>query len=165
MGDPSHESPLAQPNDPRRSLLEKQHDALTECDRLIQHFKRQSQRNKRRFNLLKYCCISLTVVVTILSGLAAAQQIERWEWLVPLLSGLGTLTTTLLGQTSTQKLWIQARTVQQRLHAERFLYLQGAGGYADLNDEEQVRRFSSQVVEIWSQGHESWSQSISDHRS
>ncbi|GEM_PF-1983334 len=142
---------------------QKQQGALLECDRLITHFSREATQHKHQFRQLKYLSIFLTAFVTILSAVSTINKVEQWQWVVPVVSGLATLSTTLLGQTNSQKVWVHSRSVQQQLQVERFLYLQEAGDYANLEtDEARVRHFSHRVMEIWSSGHENWQQSVSN---
>jgi hypothetical protein len=58
----------------QRSLKQKHEEALIECERLIQRFKYIADKDKRRFTLLKQFSISLTLVVTLLSALAASRR-------------------------------------------------------------------------------------------
>ncbi|MGG6293585.1 DUF4231 domain-containing protein [Leptolyngbya sp. AN02str] len=146
---------------PSQNELNKRAVALAECDRLIQHFAQEAAQHKRRFTQLKTACITLGLITTLLSGMTLTKKIGEWEWTVPVVSGLTTLTTTLLSQTNAQRLWVQARNAQQRLTAEKFLYLQEASAYAQLTPDERTRCFSTQVIDIWTQGHEAWSQGIS----
>lgn len=145
-----------------QALQQKQQGALSECDRLITHFSRKAAQNKYWFRQLKYLSIFLTAFVTILSAVSTVKKAEQWQWVVPVVSGLATLSTTLLGQTNSQKVWVHSRSVQQQLQVERFLYLQGAGDYANLEtDEARMRHFSHRIMEIWSSGHENWQQNVS----
>ena len=148
----------------QRSLNQKYEEALTECDRSIQRFKYIADKDKRRFTLLKKFSISLTLVVTLLSALAASKRLGDRGWIVPAVSGLAALSTTLLSQTTSQKTWINSRDVQQRLQVEKFLYLQTSGNYPQMSEEEKVCHFSNQVMEIWSEGHETWGQAVSDKK-
>lgn len=144
-----------------RSLPQKQSEALGECDRLIAHFKSQASEHKRNFKRLKQLSISLTLFVTLLAALSAGKKLGDWEWVVPVMSGFSALSTTLLSQTNAQRTWVQSRSIQQRLTVEKFLYLQDAGSYTSLEDSEKIRHFSNRVMEIWSEGHEGWGQTIS----
>ncbi|MHC5594646.1 MAG: DUF4231 domain-containing protein [Nostoc sp.] len=144
-------------------LSQKQKEALNECERLIQHFKNKSRQNRRWFMGLKYSSIFLAATVTILSAIAASKKIEQLNWAVPVISGLATLSTTLLSQTSTQKVWVHSRGVQQKLQVEKFLYLQAAGVYSQITtEEEKICQFSNRIMEIWSQGHETWENNVAD---
>lgn len=151
-------------NDFQRSLVQKHTEALEECDRLIQRFKHIADSNKQRFARLNQASVLLTFAVTILSTLAASKQLGAWEWVVPIISALAALSTTLLSQNTSQKTWVNARNVQQRLQSEKFLYLQDAGEYFELEREEKTRRFSDRVMEIWSEGHQNWWQSASEKK-
>jgi hypothetical protein len=111
----------------QRLLPEKRHEALNECERLIQHFSKEASEHKRNFEPLKRLSISLILVVAVLSTLSASKKLDEWEWIVPLISGLAALSTTLLSQTNSQKTWVHSRNVQQSLQVEKFLYLQDAG--------------------------------------
>lgn len=151
-------------SDLQRSLVQKHTEALRECDRLIQRFKYIADSDKQRFTRLNRASVLLTFVVTILSTLAASKQLGLWEWIVPCISALATLSTTLLSQTTSQKTWVNARNVQQKLQSEKFLYLQEAGNYFQLNEEERIRQFSDRVMAIWSEGHQNWGQSASENK-
>lgn len=147
-----------------RSLHQKHEEALKECDRLIDRFKYIADKDKRRFMLLKQLSISLTLTVTLLSALAASKKLGDWEWIVPATSGLAALSTTLLSQATSQKTWINSRNIQQKLQVEKFLYFQASGRYLQMSEEEKICHFSNQVMEIWSEGHENWGQSVSDRK-
>lgn len=125
--------------------------ALKECCRLICHFKSRANKSKWQFNVLRYSAVFLAVAVTVA---AAMDGIPRSA--VTLIGGLAALAAALLSATNPQSLWLHSRNVQQKLQSERVLFLQSAGDYAELPEETQVRRFSGQIMEIWSSGHESW---------
>lgn len=148
----------------QRSLQEKQSEAIRECEQLIQHFRGQASQHKRDFMRLKKLSISLTLIVTLLTTLSAGKKLGDWEWIVPVISGFAALSTTLLSQTSAQKTWVHSRSVQQRLNVEKFLYLQDTGNYTQLDEEEKIRYFSNRVMEIWSEGHEAWGQTVSEQK-
>ena len=80
---------------------------------------------------------------------------------MPVFSAFAALTTTLLSQNTSQKTWVNARNVQQKLQTEDFLYMQGAGSYFQGDEEEKIRQFSDRVMEIWSEGHPNWGHSAS----
>lgn len=151
-------------DDFQRSLVQKHTEALKECDRLLQRFKYIADVDKRRFKRLNQASVLLTFVVTILSTLAASKQLGLWEWIVPIISALAALSTTLLSQTTAQTTWVNARNVQQKLQSEKFLYLQGAGSYFQLDEEEKIRQFSDLVMGIWTEGHHNWGQSASEKK-
>jgi hypothetical protein len=141
------------------SPLQKQvSDALHFCDELIQDFKARADRHKRTFKLLRYSSVSLAIAVTVIATLTALQGVSLW--IVPIISGLSALFTTLLSATNSQERWVHSRGVQQQLEAERFLYVQHAGGYATADEEANVRLFSERLVAIWSQGQQGWAQSV-----
>ena len=140
------------------SLQEKHEQALSECDRLIRHFKRLSDRNKYLFRGLKYSSIILTIGVTVL----AAFPSNPVPWTVPVVAGLAALCTTMLSATHAQELWVLSRNVQKNLQVEKFNYLQGIGSYSELRDKGKVHRFSERVIEIWTGGHEAWQENVSE---
>jgi len=133
-------------------------DALALCDELIRDFKDRADRHKRTFKLLRYASVALAVVVTIVSTLTAIRGI--YLWIVPVVSGLSALCTTLLSANNSQERWVHSRGIQQQLEAERFLYLQQAGGYAALDEEANIRLFSERVVAIWSEAQQGWAQGV-----
>ncbi len=133
-------------------------DALALCDELIQDFKGRADRHKRTFKLLRYASVALAAVVTIVSTLTAIRGI--YLWIVPVVSGLSALCTTLLSANNSQERWVHSRGVQQLLEAERFLYIQQAGGYATPDEEANIRLFSERVVAIWSEAQQGWAQGV-----
>ncbi|MBW4652694.1 MAG: DUF4231 domain-containing protein [Kaiparowitsia implicata GSE-PSE-MK54-09C] len=139
---------------PLSSIMERRTIALTECDRLIQHYRDEATQNKRIFDQLKYACIVLGMLTTLSSGLSVAGKMGEWEWGLPIVSALTTVTTALLTQTNAQKNWVQSQAVQQRLAAEKFLYLQEAGDYGSVEMGDRTRLFSTKIVEIWTESHD-----------
>jgi hypothetical protein len=133
-------------------------DALQFCDHLMRDFQARADRHKRIFKFLRYASVLLAVVVTALATLTATQK--EYLWVVPLISGLSALCTTLLSTTNSQERWVHSRGVQQALEAESFLYLQKAGPYAALDEEGKLRCFVERIVEIWSNAQQEWAQSI-----
>ena len=139
--------------DPRES-------ALLECDRLFKHFDDRATRYKRSFTRYKYSSVALTVGVTVISALQAIYNPPLyWQWVLPVASGLAAFGTTMVHTTNAQELWLRARTMTQRLATERFLFLQGAGPYAE-DHANDVRLFSKRLMEIWAGEHAQWEQAI-----
>jgi hypothetical protein len=146
-------------NELQYPLHQRQQDALAECDRLINHFQKEALRHRRGFQRLKGLGILLAIATTVLSALAAADRLQAQAWIVPAVSGMTTLLMALLGQTSAQRVWVQSRAVQQKLQVEKFLYLQSAGNYAAMpNEEDQIRYFSRRLMDIWAEGLETGEQ-------
>jgi hypothetical protein len=133
-------------------------DALVLCNKLLQDFKDRADRHKRTFKLLRYTSVALVTAVTIISTFTAIREIDLW--IVPVVSGLSALSTTLLSTNNSQERWVHSRGVQAQLEAERFLYLQRAGVYATPDEEANVRIFSERVVAIWSEAQQGWAQSV-----
>jgi hypothetical protein len=154
MSDPHPEKPPAV----FPSLQEKHERALSECDRLIGHFTARADRYKHLFKGLKYSSIILAIGVTVLAALPS----NPMPWTLPVVAGLAALCTTMLSATRAQELWVLSRNAQMHFQVEKFNYCQGVGSYSRLGDEDKVRRFSEQVIEIWSSGHEVWQKSISE---
>src|SRR6266702_1363544 len=93
-------------------------DALAFCDELARDFKERADRHKRTFKLLRYSSVALAITVTIISTLIATQGM--YLWVVPVVSVLSALCTTLLSATNSQERWIHSRGVEQQLKAEKF---------------------------------------------
>lgn len=148
--------PDVQPN-----FEEKQRQALDQCNHLIKDFADRADRHKTRYKRLQFVSIALAVFTTVLSALSASKKLDSIEWVVPLVSGLATLSTTLLTQTNSQKMWVQSRSISQKFQVEEFLYTQSSGEYGNLKDEERLQMFSKRIVEVWAQAQETWSQSAS----
>lgn len=150
------------PLSPADTLAERKQQALQHCEHLIKDFGRRADRHKARYRQLQTTSIALAVCATVLSAVSASQVAEQLDWIVLALSGLAALSTTLLSQTSSQKMWVQSRNTSQRLQAQLFLYLQGSGEYAKTPDEaERLKLFSQRLIEVWSQAQETWSQQAS----
>ena len=133
-------------------------EALAFCDELAHDFKERADRHKRMFKLLRYSSVALAITVTIVSTLTATQG--KYLWIVPIVSGISALCTTLLSATNSQERWVHSRGVEQQLKAEKFLYLQQADSYATSDEETNARLFSARVVAIWSEAQHGWAQSI-----
>lgn len=141
------------------TFQEKRQQALQQCDRLIHDFAKRADRHKFRYKRLQTVSITLATCTTVLSALSASKLIAQLDWIVLAVSGFSTLLTTLLGQTNSQKMWVQSRNISQEFQMEIFLYLQCAGAYASFQDDsERLQLFSKRLMEIWSQAQESWSQ-------
>jgi hypothetical protein len=144
---------------PLQSTIKKQaEDALQFYDELIHDFKTRADRHKRTFKLLRYSSVSLAIAATLVSTLVLSVTAIQgvYLWIIPILTGLSALSTTLLGATNSQERWVNARGVQQQLEAEKFLYQQRAGRYATPDEEANIRLFSERLVDIWSEGHQEW---------
>jgi len=150
------------PMSPAETLEEKRQQALNQCDHLIKDFAKRADRHKVRYRRLQVTSVTLSVCTTILSALSASKVLGKLDWVVPSVSGLATLLATLLGQTNSQKMWVQSRNISQNFQMEMFLYLQSSGEYANIQDDsERLKLFSKRLMEVWSQGQNNWSQQAS----
>ncbi|MBD2000898.1 DUF4231 domain-containing protein [Leptolyngbya sp. FACHB-541] len=150
------------PLTPAASLEERKQQALHQCDHPSKDFAKRADRHKARYKQLQVTSITLAVCTTILSALSASRVLVQLDWIVPVVSGLATLSTTLLSQTNTQKMWVQSRNISQQFQTQIFLYLQCSGEYANVQDDsERLQLFSKHLMEIWSQAQENWSQQAS----
>jgi hypothetical protein len=141
---------------------EKQQQALSHCDHLIRDFAKRADRHKLRYKRLQRISIFLAALTTVLSALSASKVLGELDWIVLAISGLATLSTTLLSQTNSQKLWVQSRSTSQKFQTELFLCLQESGEYAKPKDSsERLKAFSRRLMEIWAQAQETWSQGTS----
>ena len=144
---------------PAETPEEKEKQALEQCDHLIRDFAKRADRHKIRHKRLQATSISLAVVTTALSALAASKALGQLDWIVPIVSGLATLSTTFLSQSNNQGMWIQSRNISQKLQTEMFLYTQCSGEYADKEKEVlRLQLFSKRLMEIWSMAQDIWSQ-------
>jgi hypothetical protein len=134
--------------------------ALQEWDKLFKHFDERAIRYKKTFSRYKYSSLALTVGVTVISALQAIYTPSlAWQWVLPVVSGLAAYFTTMVHATNAQELWLRARTMTHRLATERFLFLQSAGPYVG-DKANDVRLFSSRLMELWAGGHTQWEQAI-----
>ncbi|MGD1943394.1 MAG: DUF4231 domain-containing protein [Leptolyngbyaceae cyanobacterium] len=147
------------PLSPASTLDERRQRALAQCDHLIRDFAQRANRHKARYKRLQVMSVTLAISTTILAALSAGNLLGQWDWIVPAMSGLAALATTLLSQTSTQKMWVESRNMAQQFQMEQFLYLQSSGEYGKIQDEaECLKVFSHRLMRIWSQAQEKWSQ-------
>ena len=144
---------------------EKRQQALQQCEHLIQDFSKRASRHKVRYKRLQTASVALAVGTTILSALSASNRLGQLDWIVLSISGLATLSTTLLSQTNSQKMWVQSRNISQQFQMELFLYLQGTRDYAKILDEsERLQLFSQRLMDIWTVAQERWSQQASSNQ-
>lgn len=132
--------------------------ALGRWEHLQSDWRRRARVNKVTSMLLVYLSVSLAVAATVLAAVPAVPK-----WLIAAISGGTALATTLLAATKTQEHWALARSIQNQLYAERFLYEQQAGHYALASastDEARARLFSERITEIALAAHDSWATRI-----
>lgn len=141
------------------SLAGRHERALELCDDRARDWGARANRYRRRFRQYKYLTVTLAVTVTVLSGIEGVPG-----WIVTACSGLVALFTGLLAATQSQDLWVHSRWIQSRLYGERFLYLQGAGPYAEVADdeEEKVQLFSQRIEDVLMEGHDGWARSVQE---
>jgi hypothetical protein len=141
--------------------LNARESALAECDRLTQHFDERAKRHKNEFLRYKHFSVALTVGVTVIAALQGIYQpAPAWAWVLPVVSGLAAFCTTMVHATNAQELWLRSRSMTRLLNTERFLFLQGAGIYAEQEEAKSVKLFSSRLMEDWADGHEQWAKAI-----
>jgi hypothetical protein len=135
-----------------------QDGALARCEYLQSNWRRRARENKGRSIVLVHLSVTLAVAATVIAAVPAAPK-----WLIAAVSGGTALATTLLAATRTQEHWVLARSIQNQLGNERFLYEQQAGRYAPATiptGEVRVRLFSERITEIARTAHESWATRI-----
>lgn len=147
---------------PAKTLEERRQQALRQYDDLVRDFAKRADRHKSRYKRLQTTSIVLAVCTTVLAALSANRILGQLDWIVPTTSGLATLSTTLLSQTNSQRMWVQSRNISQQFQTQLFLYLQCSGEYANMEDESmQLKLFSNNLMKIWSRAQENWSQQAS----
>lgn len=135
-------------------LRASQNRALRNWESLHSDWGRRARRNKSISMRLVYLSVSLAVAATVLAAVPAVPK-----WLIATVSGGTALATALLAAMRAQEHWVLARSIQTRLHTERFLYEQQAGPYAQATaptDEVRVQLFSERIAEIALAAHDSW---------
>jgi hypothetical protein len=141
--------------------LNSRESALQECERLVRHFDERAKGHKNGFERYKYSSVALSVGVTVIAAFQGIYQpAPFWAWVLPVFSGLAAFSPTLVHATTAQELWLRSRSMTQRLNAERFLFLQGAGIYSEQEENKSVKLFSNRLMEIWAGGHEQWELAI-----
>jgi hypothetical protein len=132
------------------------------CDERIAHFKKTADRQKRWWRLFQYTTMIVTVALTVVAGLSVGNVavINKVPWLIPVMSGIAALCSTLLAASRAQEQYLYHRKIEVRMKAERILYQQGAGAYSKLSDEGRARRLTERIVEIWTSSYEEWENTI-----
>jgi Protein of unknown function (DUF4231) len=103
---------------------------------------------QRRFKVLKICQIVTAAAIPVAAGVAAP------VWLV---GGAGAFIVVLEGLQQLeqyQQNWISYRSTSEQLKHEQYLFLAGAGPYADRADAEAV--LAERVEGLVSQEHSAW---------
>ncbi len=136
--------------------------ANSELQRLIDHFDRRADKGKKNFQLYKYASIVLAAITTIVSAMQVIYPVTFPKWILPIASAAATVAVAFLGASSAQKIWINSRTTQQHLQAEKFLFNQQAEKYSNLPEEERIRKFSERMIDMWNEGHGKWEQTVGD---
>jgi hypothetical protein len=114
----------------------------------ITWYDKKSALNQSRFKLLKICQIVTAAAIPVAAGVSAP------AWLV---GGAGALIVVLEGLQQLeqyQQNWTSYRSTCERLKHEQFLFLSGAGPYADVPDPEAV--LAERVESLVSQEHAAW---------
>jgi hypothetical protein len=138
--------------------------ALKKCQELFDHFNVRAKKHKKTFNRFKYLSVALTVGVTVISALEAIETSLIWRWSLPVASGLAAFCTSMVHVTNAHELWVRARAMTHRLTAERFLFEQGAGIYAEA-PQKATEVFSTRLMDIWASGHEEWEKAVEHQQS
>ena len=132
------------------------------ADERIAHFKKTADRQKRWWRLFQYTTIIITVLLTVVAGLSVGDEavINKVPWLIPGMSGIAALCSTLLAASHAQEQYLYHRKIEVKMKAEKILYEQGAGAYSKLSDEGRTRRLTERIVEIWTSSFEEWENSM-----
>lgn len=140
--------------DERDELRER---AFVHWTTLQKNWRRRALRNRRTSKLLVYGSVVLSVATTAMAGLQAVPR----SWVVIASAGAA-LSIALMNATKSHEQWTSSREVQNRLYAERFLFEQGAGAYAEIAGDERTRLFSVRITEIGMAGHETWAGHVTE---
>lgn len=125
--------------------------AVAQWQSLETTWRRRTVRNRWTSRIFGFGSVTLSVLATAIAGIPA---VPRW-WIVVVGSGAA-LAVALRNTVKSHEQWILGRQVLNQLYAERFLFEQAAGRYADLTEDERTRLFSTRIIEIVSDGHTSW---------
>jgi hypothetical protein len=147
---------------PELSLDEKTNLANQELQMLLVHFERKARQAKKVFQFYKYTSILLAGATSIFSSLQLIYVTGIPPWILPVVSAGATVTVSLLGASTSHKIWINSRTTGQQLQVEGFLFNQQADGYFNLTVEERLKLFSERMIKIWNEGHGKWEKTVND---
>jgi len=131
-------------------------NALELANHLINHFGQKATRIKKLYKVFRFTSVISISIVTILAFLNLAYDWFALKWIIPSISIIATVLTTLLSITNAQKDWVYNRTASQKFQRERFLYVQEADKYVNLNPDERVKLFSEELMKIWDNVHQEW---------
>ena len=129
---------------------------------LIKHFRGKADKSKRYYTIYRYGSILLASLTTIVSSLLIIHPTDIPQWVLPLCSAAATVAVAFLGASGVQKIWINSRTTQQRLETEHLLFNQQAGRYSVTSNQDRIKLFTKQLVEIWNEGHGIWKKNVGD---
>jgi hypothetical protein len=131
-------------------------------DERIKHFKRVADNQRRVWRILQYTTIIVTVLLTVVAALSIGDKavINKAPWLIPVMSGIAALCSTLLAASHAQEQYLFHRKIEVKMKVEKILYLQGAGAYSKLSDEGRARRLTERIVELWTSSFEEWESSM-----
>ena len=132
--------------------VKRKENAITLCEDLIGHFMNKAREARTHLLFLRTSAIILTLGVTIFGILGMMGTMFFTEWLIPIAGALAAVATALLVVFNPSWQWFQAQALQKKLRAEKFLYLQHAGFYQTMGEEEATSVFSERIIEIWDQG-------------
>lgn len=131
-------------------------NALELANHLINHFAGKATKIKRLYKIFRFTSVISISVVTILAFLNIAYDWFPLKWIIPSISIIATVLTTLMSITNAQKDWIYNRSTSQKFQRERFLYVQEAEKYSGIEAGERVKLFSENLMKIWDEVHQEW---------
>jgi hypothetical protein len=114
----------------------------------IAWYDRKSRQNQRWFKGLKTCQIVTAAAIPV----AATGSVD--DWIVGAGGALIVILESLQQLQQYQQNWVTYRATCERLKHERFLFLAGAGPYADAQDREVL--LAERVEGLVSQEHAAW---------
>ena len=135
-------------------------DALARWDLLMENWRGRAHRNKRFAKFFAYSSVSLSAITTFLTAISGSPR-----WALAAVSSLTTLAAALLSATRAQEQWVTARSIQNHLYRERFLFEQIAGPYgdADLDQQARLKLFAERLSDLAIESHQTWASTVRDH--
>lgn len=142
------------------SIEEKLEQTDSLINYLIDHFLFKAKKAKKLYVFFKYTSIFLAAITTITSALQVIYPSTIPNWILPTVSAITTVMIALLPASNAQEIWLNSRTTQQKLTAERFLYMQETGIYNHSQLEIRLKLLAERTIIIWNEAHSKWEQKV-----
>lgn len=112
----------------------------------LDYHSKQARKNKKNFYALQFVIIITSALVPIVNVIIPGGDLVRLT--SSILGGIIVVITSVMQLYKYQENWILFRTTQELLKKEKFLYLNDAGDYAQLDPKEKKRQLVERVEDL-----------------